>query len=111
MKFETFWKKKMMVIVNVFPKLQTVKNFIRPLCKNLRFGTRFDHPHVKVSRILAKSSWEHFYHVFSSFWGELISKMAPLVLGEILGVFINTLTAEGKYPVENWEYLRLPIWM
>ena len=37
--------------------------------------------------------------------------MAPLVLGEILGVFINTLTAEGKYPVENWEYLRLPIWM
>ena len=37
--------------------------------------------------------------------------MAPLVLGEILGVFINTLTAEGKYPVENWENLRLPIWM
>ena len=29
--------------------------------------------------------------------------MSPLVLGEILGVFLNTLTAEGKYPVQDWE--------
>ena len=43
----------MMVIDNVSPKLQTVKNFVRPLFKKRRFGTRFDGQHVKVSRILA----------------------------------------------------------
>ena len=35
-------KKKMMIIANVFPKLQTVKNFVTPLCKKRRFGTRLD---------------------------------------------------------------------
>ena len=35
--------------------------------------------------------------------------MSPLVLGEILGVFVNTLTADGKYPVQGCENLHLPI--
>ena len=104
-------KKKMIFIANVCPILQTVKNFVTPLCKKRRFGTRFDSQHVKVSRILAKSPREHFYHVFSSFWGKLIWKMSPLVLGEILGVFVNTLTADGKYPVQGCENLHLPIQM
>ena len=76
-------KKKMMVIANVFPKLQTVKNFVTPLCKKRRFGTRLDSPRVKVSRILAKCPGECFYHVFWSIWGKLIWKISPLVLGEI----------------------------
>ena len=37
--------------------------------------------------------------------------MCPLVLGEILGVFVNTLTADGKCPVEDFENLPLPIQM
>ena len=49
-------EKKMMVIANVFPKLRTVKNFVTPLCKTRRFGTRLDSRHVKVSQTLAKSS-------------------------------------------------------
>ena len=101
----------MVVIDNISPKLQIVKNFVRPLFKKRRFGTRFDSQHVKVSRILAKSPREHFYHVFSSFWGKLIWKMSPLVLGEILGVFVNTLTADGKYPVQDWENLLLSVKM
>ena len=56
-----------MVIANVFLKLQTVKNFVRPLCKKRRFGTRFDTQHDKVSQILAEFPCEHFYHVFFSF--------------------------------------------
>ena len=99
-------KKKMMVIANVFPNFQTVKNFFTPLCKNGRFGTRLDSPRVKVSRILAKRPWECFYHVFSSIWGKLIWKISPLVLGEISGVLLNTLSADGKYPfryIENWN--------
>ena len=41
----------------------------------------------------------------------LIWKMSPLVLGEILGVFVNTLTDDGVYPVQGFENLQLPIQM
>ena len=53
-------KKKMMVRANVFAKLTTVKNFVRPFCKKRRFGKRFDSQHMKVSWILAKYPWEYF---------------------------------------------------
>ena len=33
------------------------------------------------------------------------------MLGKILGVFVNTLTADGKYPVQGCENLQLPIQM
>ena len=45
----------MMVIANVFPKLQTVKFLVRALSKKRRFGKRFDSQHLKFSQILAKS--------------------------------------------------------
>ena len=45
----------MVVIANVFPKLQSVKNLVRPFCKKRRFGTRFDSQHVKEFQVLAKS--------------------------------------------------------
>ena len=35
--------------------------------------------------------------------------MSPLVLGKILGVFVNTYTAKDKYPVQDCENLKLPI--
>ena len=37
--------------------------------------------------------------------------MSPLVLGEILGVFVNTLTDDAKCPVQVCENLQLPIQM
>ena len=36
------FEKKMMVLANVFSKLQTVKNFDTPLFKKRRFETRLD---------------------------------------------------------------------
>ena len=33
------------------------------------------------------------------------------MLGKILAVFLNTLTADGKYAVENWENWQLPMQM
>ena len=104
-------KKKMMLIGNVFRKLQTVKNLVRQLCKKRRFGTCFDSQHVKLSQILAKSPWEHFCHIFSSFWEVLIYKMSPVLLRQILGLFLNTLAAEGKYLVQYGKNLELPIEM
>ena len=104
-------KQTMIPTVIVFQKLQTVKNLLRLLSKKRRFRTRFDSQHVKVFQILAKSQWEQFYDVFSSFSGKLIWKTSPLVLGKILEGFVNILIADNKYPVQDCENLPLPIKM
>ena len=90
-------KQRMIVIAIVFRKLQTVTNFVRTLSKKCPFRRSFDSNHVKESEILPKSPWECFYHVFSSFPLKLILKMSPLLLGEILSVSVNKLTADAKY--------------
>ena len=41
----------------------------------------------------------------------LIWNMSPLVFSEMLGVLVNRLTADGKYPVQDIENLQLPIQM
>ena len=41
----------------------------------------------------------------------MICKISPLFKFEILGMFGNTLTANDKYPVWNWENLQFPIQM
>ena len=104
-------KKRRIAIANVFPILKTVKILVRSLSKKYGFRTRFESQDVKASQILAKSPLECFYHVFLSFWGKLIPKMSPLVLGNILGEFVHTLTANGKYPVQDCENFQLPIQM
>ena len=48
---------------------------------------------------------------FFSFSGKLIWIIPSLVLGEILGVFVNTFTADVKYPVQGCENLKVPIQM
>ena len=59
-------KEKMVVIANVIPKLENVKDLVRRLNKKSRFRTTFDSQNVKQCPTLVKSAWEHFYHVFSS---------------------------------------------
>ena len=39
----------MIVIANVFAKLETVKNLVRPFSKKRRFETSFDSQHVKLT--------------------------------------------------------------
>ena len=63
------FKERKNVINNVFPKLQSVKDLLRPLSKRGRFRTSFDRQHIKGSQRLPKIAWEHFYHIFLSLWG------------------------------------------
>ena len=102
-------QKSMIVIANVFPKREIVKILVRPLSKKRCFRTRFDSQHLKPSQILAKSPEQRVCLIFSSFPGKLIPKISPLVLGEILVVFVNIFTADGQYPVQNCENLELSI--
>ena len=103
------FKEKKVVIANVFPKLQNVKDLVRPHSKMCYFRTSFDSEHIKASETLVKSAREHFYHIFSSLWEEMIWEMSPLVKFEILRVFVKTLTADDKYPFWDCENFQFPI--
>ena len=83
------FKKKTIVIGNVFPKLATVQGLVRPLTIHRSFKTSFDSQHVKRFQTLAKCSWEHFYHIFSSVWGEIIGKISPWLRFEIIGILLT----------------------
>ena len=103
-------KKKMIVIANVFSKLQTeIKDLVKQLSWRRRFRTSFNSQHVNECQTLMKSAWEHFYHIFWSLIGKMTWKMPPLLNFEILGLFVNTLTADNKYPVLDCENLQFPI--
>ena len=52
-----------------------------------------------------------FIIFFLSLWGEMIRKISPLTKFQILEVFVNTLTADYKYPVPDCENLPFPIQM
>ena len=95
----------MIVVGKVFPKLQTLKIFVRTLSQEHRFRTGFGSQQVKAFQLLAKSPRERFYHVLLSFSAKLIWNMSPVVLGEISGMFVNTLTDDGMYPVLGYENL------
>ena len=104
-------KERIIVIGNLFSKLGNVKNVAKTLSKKPRFRARFESQHLKESQILVKSPWECFYHVFSSLSGKLTWKVSALELGEVLGVFVNTLSADDKYSVQYCQNLQLPIQM
>ena len=62
--FASNLKNKKIVIANIFPILQTMKDLVRPLSGKHRFRTPSESEHVKGSKTLVKSAGEHFYHIF-----------------------------------------------
>ena len=103
------FKKKKIVIANIFPTLATVQGLVIPLTIQRSLKTSFESQHVKRIQTLAKCSWERFYHIFSSLWGDIIWKASPWLKFEIIGLFVNTWTADYKYPVKEFENLPFPI--
>ena len=100
-----FLKKQMTIIVYVFPKLWTVIDVIRQMSKKPCLRTLFHSQHAKGSQALIKSTWQHFYHIFSLLWLKLSKKMYLLVICEPLGLFVNTLTADDNHSLRNREIL------
>ena len=82
-------QKKKIVIANVFPKLATVQGLVTPLTIQRRLKTSFDSQDVKRYQTLLKCSWEHFDHIFSSLWGEIIWKISPWFKFEIIGFLLT----------------------
>ena len=101
-------KKKKIVIGNVFPKLATVQGLVTPLTIQRRLKTSFDSEHVKRFQTLVKSSWEQFYHIFTSLWRAMIGKISPWLKFEIIMLFVNTWTDDYKYSVADCENFPFP---
>ena len=107
--FSNIFEKKKIVVGNVFPKLATVQGLRTPLSIQRSLKTSFDSQHVKRFQTLVKSSWEHFYHISSSLWGEIICKASPWLKFGIIGLFVNTGTADCKYADPDCENLPFPV--
>ena len=71
--------------------------------------TPFDSQHAKGFQILLKSALWQFYHIFESLLGKWSWKMSLLVISEIWGLFVNTLTADDKYSLHTSENFRQTI--
>ena len=96
---------KMIIIANVFPKLQTVKIFLRPLSKKLRFRNTLWQSTCESVPNVCKISMGTFLSCSSSFLGSLILKTSPTVPHEFPGLFVYTLTADGKLSCSRlWEF-------
>ena len=61
------------------------------------------------SQALLKSARQHVYPKFASILYRLSWKTSLLVRSEILGLFVNTFTADDKYSCHNREKFLEPV--
>ena len=66
--------------------------------KKSRLRGLFDKEHGKRAQALLKSASQHLYHIHWSLARKLCSKKSLLLTCQILGLLVNTLAADGKYP-------------
>ena len=71
----------------------------------------FDKQYGKRDQTRLKSASQHLYHIYWSLVTKLCSKKSLLLTCQILGMLLNTLATDEKYPVLNRENLTIPIQM
>ena len=77
--------------------------------KKCRFRRHFDKQHGKRFETLLKYARQHFYRVYWLLWRKLCWKKPLLAIFKILGLFVNTLTADGKSSVLNRDDVTQPL--
>ena len=81
------------------------------MSKKSRFGGCIDKQYGKRAETLSKSASHHLYQIHWSMAMKLCSKESLLLTCPILGLLVNTLAANEKYPVLNRDNLMIPIQM
>ena len=105
------WKKKMTLISDGFPKIRTKKNLVRSMPKKSPFKGSLGKQHGKSTQILLKFGGQNLYHIYWSLWRQLSYRKSLLVICKISRLFLNTLTADGKYSLFKRDNLTQPIQM
>ena len=77
--------------------------------KKSRFRGCFEKQYGKPPQALLKSASQYHYQIHWSLAGKLYSKTSLLLKCKILGLLVNTLATDEKYPVLNRDNLRIPI--
>ena len=72
------------------------------MSRKSRFRRPFNKQHGKRSR---PSIGHDFYQIYWSLWRQLSWKKSVIVIWKILGLFVNTLTADEKYFLVTRENL------
>ena len=81
------------------------------MSKKSCFRGPFKKQHGKLAQLLFKSASQHLYHFQWSLTSQLGWKKSLLLTWKILGLLVNTLAADEKYPVLNRDNLTIPIQM
>ena len=92
-----FLEKKMTLIAYVFPKLWSAKGVARYISMKPRSRTSFHSQHAKGSQRLLKYVRQLIYPILLSLCEKKSWKMSPLVISEILALFVY------KYSLCNKE--------
>ena len=72
---------------------------------------RFEKQHSKCAQALLKCASQHLYHIQESLPTQLSWKKSLLLTCKMLGLLVNTLAADEKYPVLNRDNLAIGIQM
>ena len=81
------------------------------MSRKSRFRGPFEKQYGKGGQALLKSPSQHIYHIHQSQLSQVSRKKSILLTWKILGLLVNTLSADDKYLVLNRENLIIPIEM
>ena len=81
------------------------------MSKKSRFRGAFDIQHGKRAQELLKFTSDTLYNIQRSAPRKLSRKKSVLLTCKILGLLLNTLATDEKYPVLNRDNLTIPIQM
>ena len=79
------------------------------MSQKLYLRTAFGNQPVNGQQTLFKSARHHYYPIFPWIWDKLSWKKFGLVRSIILGLFVNTLTAEYKFSRRNVQTYAQPV--
>ena len=105
------FKNEMTLIAKVFPKLRTLKNMVRSICKKFCFKGSFGKQHSKLAQTLLKFERQRICDIYWSLCRQLACKKPLLVTCKISTLFPNKLSADGKYSLLTWDNWKQPIRM
>ena len=87
----------MTLIANVFRKLRTPKNMVRPIRKIPCFRGSVEKQHATCPQTMFKFEGQPLYHISLALGSQLFYKKSLLAICNISKLFPNTLSANGKY--------------
>ena len=94
-----------------FSEITDSENVVRKMSKKSCLREPFAKEDGKCDQALFKSASQHVYHIHQSLPRKVSWKKSLLLTWQILGLLVNTLATDEKYPVLNRANLTIPIQM